>query len=66
MAKAGYIVGVLAIFAILITVGPLLILWSINTLFGLGIAYNVKTWAATLILASAFKDQSLSRKELKS
>jgi len=34
----------------LIIFGPLLTIWSLNTLFGLGIAYSLKTWFAALIL----------------
>jgi len=30
--------------------GPLALIWSLNTLFALGIAYTFKTWAAALIL----------------
>jgi hypothetical protein len=43
--------GLYIIFAVvLIAAGPLLIIWSLNTLFGLGIAYNIWTWLAALIL----------------
>jgi len=31
--------------------GPLLTIWSLNTLFGLTIPYTLKTWFATLFLA---------------
>lgn len=30
--------------------GPLITLWSINTLFGLSIAYSIETWFATIWL----------------
>ena len=30
--------------------GPLLAIWSLNVLFGLGIAYSLKTWFAALVL----------------
>ena len=40
---------VLAIF--LIIVGPLITIWSLNTLFGLGIAYTFWTWLATAWLS---------------
>jgi hypothetical protein len=39
---------VLAILAIVF--GPILMIWSLNTLFGLGIAYTFWTWLAALIL----------------
>lgn len=38
------------IFGLLIIFGPLLTIWAINTLFGLGIECTFKTWAATFIL----------------
>ena len=37
----------------LIIAGPLLIIWSLNTLFNIGIVYNGWTWLATLFLLSA-------------
>lgn len=40
----------------LIILGPLLILWALNTLFPLlGIPYTFWTWAAACILAGVFK-----------
>ena len=48
-------IGLLLIIVGLIIVGPLLTIWSLNTLFGLGIAYNFYTWLATVILAAAIK-----------
>ncbi len=42
----GLIVATLAIVAV-----PLCIIWSLNTLFGLAIAYTSKTWLATLLLS---------------
>jgi hypothetical protein len=38
---------------VLIVVGPFLSIWALNTLFGLAIAYTLKTWAASLILGLA-------------
>jgi hypothetical protein len=48
-----WIVGVFVIVLILVFY-PLLIIWSLNTLFGLGIAYTLKTWLASSILTSLF------------
>jgi len=44
--------GFLMIFfvALIIVVTPFLTLWTVNTLFGLGIAYTLKTWFAALVL----------------
>lgn len=45
--------GLVAVLIVaVIAIGPLLTIWSLNALFGLGIAYSVKTWFATFILAS--------------
>ena len=38
------------IVVLLLVFGPFLAIWSMNTLFGLGIAYTLKTWLAALIL----------------
>jgi hypothetical protein len=42
----------LAVIVILVIfgIGPLLTIWSLNTLFALGIAYSFKTWCATVLL----------------
>lgn len=37
---------------LIVVIGPLLTIWSLNALFGLGIAYSIKNWFATFILAS--------------
>ena len=36
---------------LMITIGPLITIWSLNTLFGLGIAYTFWTWLATAWLS---------------
>jgi hypothetical protein len=42
------------IFLILaIVFGPLAVIWSVNTLFAVGIAYTFWTWLAALILGGA-------------
>ena len=41
-----------------IVFGPLLGIWAINTLFGLGIAYTLKTWFASLVLFGAIAGSS--------
>ena len=35
---------------IIIIAGPLIFIWSLNTLFGLAIAYTFKTWLAALLI----------------
>ena len=32
--------------------GPIVVIWSLNTLFGLDIDYNFNTWAAAAFLSS--------------
>lgn len=40
----------------LIAIGPLLTIWSINTLFpALAIPYNLETWFAVIVLGGVFK-----------
>jgi hypothetical protein len=36
----------------LIVMGPIVMIWSLNTLFALGIEYTFFTWAAALFLGS--------------
>jgi hypothetical protein len=44
------LIMVLVISTVVVLV-PLIVIWSLNTLFpALAIAYNIQTWAATLIL----------------
>ena len=45
------VVIVILIAAVLIIFGPLLAIWSVNTLFALEIAYTLKTWFAALMLS---------------
>jgi len=39
----------------MIIVGPLALLWSLNTLFGLGLDYGFWNWLAMVVLAGTFK-----------
>jgi uncharacterized membrane protein YjdF len=46
--------GIAAIIIVaMLAFGPLLLIWSLNTLFSLGIAYSLKTWFAALIIGGA-------------
>lgn len=45
---------------LVIVLGPLLIIWSLNTLFGLGIAYTLQTWVAALILGGVLSRSASS------
>ena len=46
----------LALIVIVIIVGPLLSIWSLNTLFPvLAIPYTIETWAAMLLVGGLFR-----------
>ena len=60
-----HFVLVILILFIFIT-GPLITIWSLNTLFELGVEYSAKTWAAALILGAGFYGPSaIKRKDKK-
>jgi uncharacterized membrane protein len=35
----------------LVALGPLAVIWAVNTLFGAGIAYTIWTWLAVIVLS---------------
>lgn len=43
---------VFLIVAFFVLVGPIALIWSLNTLFNLGIAYTAETWLAAFIINS--------------
>ena len=50
------IIGLIVLFVLVIVVGPLLTIWSMNTLFpALAIPYNLETWAAVVLLGAAVR-----------
>jgi hypothetical protein len=54
MNKSLLFLLIIAAVVALIIAGPLLVIWSLNTLFpALGIAYTLETWVAALILGAA-------------
>ena len=66
--KIEVLMFVLAVVVLLVAigVGPLLTLWSINTLFGLGIVYNFWNWLAVAWLNLAtFGGLSMAIRSLK-
>lgn len=46
------IIAIVALVVALVILGPLAIIWALNTLFGLGIAYTFWTWLAVLVLSA--------------
>ena len=48
---------------VLLVLGPLLTIWSLNTLFpSLAIPYSLETWAAVIILGGVFKSNVINTK----
>lgn len=52
---------ILLVLAIIVLM-PLAVIWALNTLFGLAIAYTFWTWLAVLILGSALNSGSVKKK----
>jgi hypothetical protein len=51
MNKLEYTILISIAIAILVIIFmPLLVIWSLNTLFGFTIAYNLATWFAVVVL----------------
>lgn len=63
MTKAIFklLMGITLIVALII-VAPLLTIWSLNTLFILGIPYNWETWASAAILFGGLFGPSIGRR----
>ena len=57
--KAGLIIAVLAV----VILSPLAVVWALNTLFGLTIAYTWQTWLAVLLLAGVVKTNVTIKKD---
>ena len=48
---------------VLIIVGPIVTIWSLNTLFPvLAIPYSIETWLATVVIAGIFRGDGISFK----
>ena len=57
--KAGYIIGVALVVAVIVIVGPLAAIWALNTLFPiLAIPVTLETWAAVVLLGMFLKPNS--------
>lgn len=52
-----YFIVALVVFVII--ADPLALVWSINTLFGVGIDYNFYTWLAAFLLGGAVSGNSV-------
>lgn len=50
------IAGFVALIVLIVAIGPLLTIWSANTLFpSLAIPYSFETWVAVIILGAFFR-----------
>jgi len=53
----------LVLLFVLVLFGPLLTIWSLNTLFPvLAIPYSIETWLATVVIAGIFRGDGVSFK----
>lgn len=53
------VVGMIFLLVVIIVAWPLLLIWALNTLFGLGIAYTFGTWGAAFVLYWFVKGQAI-------
>ncbi len=54
--NTGTVVAVMVI--VIFLLGPFALIWALNTLFGLTIAYSFSTWLASFILMLTFASKS--------
>ena len=53
----------LILLVVLVIVGPIVAIWSLNTLFPvLAIPYTIETWLATAVIAQIYRGDGLSFK----
>jgi EamA domain-containing membrane protein RarD len=57
------IVMIIIFAAFLAIVSPLVFIWSLNTLFGLSIAYGFFEWLAALVILGVLRGDSVSFKK---
>lgn len=65
-ALVGVIFGIIVVLIVAIIFGPIITIWALNTVFGLGIAYTFKTWLAVLFLTALFAPKQVSNQVPKS
>ena len=54
LVTVGVIVGTLALYGLVLALGPWLMFWSLNTILGLTIPFTLKTWFAGIVLLGLF------------
>jgi hypothetical protein len=58
------LIALIAVIVFLVIIGPLLTIWSLNTLFPvLVIPYTIETWFAVVVVASLFKTNLTYKKK---
>lgn len=56
-------VGLIILLILLIILGPIVTIWSLNTLFPvLAIPYTLETWLATVVVAGIIRGDGISLK----
>lgn len=58
----GTIFGIVIVLLIIAFASPILFIWSLNTLFGLNIAYGFLEWLAALLMIGALKGNAVKFK----
>ena len=61
--SAGVMVFLLAIIFLAIIFMPLAVIWAVNTLFGLGIAYGFYEWLAVFVLSVFFNSPRVRKND---
>ena len=56
------VIGIIVVAILAVWLVPLGVIWSLNLLFGLSIAYNLQTWFAALLLSSIVSGSRASSK----
>ena len=54
LSLAGIGIGLILVIGFVLVAVPLMVIWAVNTLFSVGIAYTVYNWLAMLILLLTF------------
>ena len=47
-------IAIVILIVALVALGPLVVIWALNTIFGLSIAYTFWTWLAMIVLMGVF------------
>jgi hypothetical protein len=59
------IIGIVICCMLIIVFMPLAIIWALNTLFALSIAYTIKTWLAIFVICFVFNGNKVGSNNFK-